>query len=111
MSPDELAHCLDMINTVVGRNSCGAIMEAVGEAGIAMCQDVLLVDPNTIGYTSNEDLFMPGKHENEIRKIVKRLNGKFGADEVRFQSERDLCLLRSGEQQNRFSRGTEDGVR
>lgn len=35
---------------------------------------------------------MPGKHE-EIRKIVKRLKGKFGADEVRFQSERDLCLL------------------
>lgn len=44
MSPDELAHCLDMINTVVGRNSSGAIMEAVRAAGIAMCQDVLLVD-------------------------------------------------------------------
>jgi hypothetical protein len=84
MSPEELARCLDMIDTVVGRNCCGDIMEAVGEAEIAMCQDVLLVHPNTIGYTSNEDLFMPGKHEKEIRKIVKRLKGKFGVDEVRF---------------------------
>lgn len=72
-------------------------MEAVGEAGIAMCQDVLLVHPNTIGYTSNEDLFMPGKHEKMIRKIVKLLKGKFGVDEVRFQSKRDMCLLRGVE--------------
>lgn len=55
-----------MIDTIFRRNGCGVIMEAVGEAEIAMCQDVLLMDPNTIGCTSNEELFMPGKHEKEI---------------------------------------------
>lgn len=87
MTAKEWNKCVTIMDKVVGRNSCDAIMAEVGAEAIKMCQEVLLVDPDTIGHTVDEALFMPGVREKEIRSIVKRLKGKFGAAEVRFQRD------------------------
>lgn len=87
MTAKEWNKCVTIMDKVVGRNSCDAIMAEVGAEAIKMCQEVLLVDPDTIGHTVDEAVFMPGVREKEIRSIVKRLKGKFGAAEVRFQRD------------------------